>query len=361
MKTMTKNDLWSLLQQGSLVHGAMPGPREKHSPWFVRAMLGVAGWLGALFLVGFVVAGLELTSEIGAYWVIGAITCGGAAAIFHVSRNGDFASQFGLAVAIAGEVLMLIGMEPWKGDSVTSVMFIIAIQQSILFVVMPNFLHRVWAAGTAALALCFAMGRLDLDALALPLLTAMLALAWLREFERPRRGDLMRAFGYGITLSAMFISYTNPGHWMDWRDHDGSSLDLGALRALAYAGTVLTVIVLVGAAMLLLQREKVTLTSGAGRAALALATVLALASIKAPGLAPASLILVLGFANGNRVLTGLGVVALLSYLSYFYYALHATLLEKSVLLMLTGVALLGLRYITQRWWPALNKGESTHA
>lgn len=364
MSNMTKNELWSLLQRSSLVLGAMPEQKEKHSPWFVRAMLGVAGWLGALFLVGFVVAGLAMSvRETGVYWIIGAFTCGGAAVIFHLSRNGDFASQFGLAVAIAGEVLMLIGMERWLRDSVMAVALIVTIQQAILFVVMPNFVHRVWAAGTGALALCIAMGGQELDALALPLFTAGTALIWLREFERPKLGEMMRACGYGITLVTMFISYTNPGTWMEWHDRDGESTDPVLLQGLAYAGIALTVLATIGAALLLLQREKVALTSGAGKAALAFAIVLAAASLKAPGLAPAALALLLGFANGNRVLTGLGVLALLSYLSYYYYSLHTTLLEKSVIMMLTGTALLGLRFVSLHWWPSLNKDkeETTHA
>jgi uncharacterized membrane protein len=56
----------------------------------------------------------------------------------------------------------------------------------------------------------------------------------------------------------------------------------------------------------------------------------------------------LGFATGNRTLFGVGVVALLSYLSYFYYSLQATLLMKSVALGLTGMALLIL-WGVMRW------------
>lgn len=361
MKAMSKNELWSLLQQSALVEGDLSEQNEKHSPWFVRAMLGVAGWLGALFLVGFVVTGMTLsTQETGAYWVIGALTCGGAAALFHLNRKGDFASQFGLAVAIAGQILMLVGMERWISQSSTTVAFVVAIQQAILFFVMPNFVHRVWAAGTSALALCIAMGGLDLHALILPLLTAGLAVAWLREFELPRQNEMMRACGYGITLAALLASYMNPGEF-DWRRDHSNPVGPEFLQTLAYAGAALTATVMIGTALLLLQREKVALTSGTGKAALALAVVLALASIQAPGLAPAALILLLGFANGNRVLAGLGVVALLGYLSYYYYSLHATLLEKSVIMMLTGTALLVLRFASHRWWPALNKEETTHA
>ena len=56
---------------------------------------------------------------------------------------------------------------------------------------------------------------------------------------------------------------------------------------------------------------------------------IALASLAAPGLAPAVAILVLGYANGNRVLTGLGILVLLGYLSYYYYLCICPLITLS--------------------------------
>ena len=78
-------------------------------------------------------------------------------------------------------------------------------------------------------------------------------------------------------------------------------------------------IALLWAVWQLLIREAVDPTASAGGCFLAAAGILSLATLKAPGLAPASLILLLGFGNGNRVLSGLGVAALLGYLSFYYY------------------------------------------
>jgi uncharacterized membrane protein len=49
-------------------------------------------------------------------------------------------------------------------------------------------------------------------------------------------------------------------------------------------------------------------------------------------------VVLLGFASGSRALFGFGIVAMLSYLSYFYYSLQLTLLMKSMALAGTGVA-----------------------
>ncbi len=57
-------------------------------------------------------------------------------------------------------------------------------------------------------------------------------------------------------------------------------------------------------------------------------------------LAAAAMLTVLGFANGNRVLLGLGMFGLIAFVSNFYYRLDATLLDKSAYLAAGGALLL---------------------
>jgi uncharacterized membrane protein len=70
------------------------------------------------------------------------------------------------------------------------------------------------------------------------------------------------------------------------------------------------------------------------------ALALALVSVGVPGLSAALLILLIGFATSQRLLTGLGTLALLAALARFYYALSATLLVKSAILLATAAVLL---------------------
>ena len=86
-------------------------------------------------------------------------------------------------------------------------------------------------------------------------------------------------------------------------------------------------------------------------AALVVGALLALLALRAPGVAPAVAILVIGYANGNRVLAGFGILSLLGYLANYYYSLQATLLVKSALLASAGIALLAARFAMRRWWP----------
>jgi uncharacterized membrane protein len=73
--------------------------------------------------------------------------------------------------------------------------------------------------------------------------------------------------------------------------------------------------------------------------------------MNAPGLGSALLILLLGFAAGNRILMAFGVLSLLGFVGHFYYSLHSTLLAKSGLLAATGLCLLTAHFFLRRGDP----------
>ena len=117
-------------------------------------------------------------------------------------------------------------------------------------------------------------------------------------------------------------------------------------------------LVLCAVAWRLLAREGVPLTSRAAIAAGSAALVVALLGVKMPGLAAAGLLLVLGFANGNRVLLGLGLLGLIGFVSSYYYRLDATLLAKSGYLAAGGIALLLVRAALRRLAAARETGHA---
>lgn len=351
MTAMDRQALWTRLRDASLVQGEAPSVAESRSPWYVRLMLGVAGWIGALFLLGFVGVGFAfvMRSATTAFFV-GAAVCAGAAVLFRAVPKSDFVSQFGLAVSLAGQALTIFALVQWFGHSFTAAALAIALQQALLFVLVPNFIHRVWTSWSGAYAAVYALGYAGLHAYAPAAVTFAFLWPWLAEFDHPRRGELLRAAGYGLALAAVQTAVMHGSLWAMWLAGLGGRHALGG-EALLWLGNLASGLVLVWAVLRLLRREGVGLDEAHGRIALAGAGVLALISLQAPGVGPAAAILVVGFANGNRVLAGLGVIALLGYLSHYYYALHATLLEKSVLLAGAGLVLLAARFALRRWWP----------
>jgi hypothetical protein len=360
MSTMSRETLWARLRQASLVDGELPDPGEARVPWFVRVMMGIAGWIGALFLLGFVGVGFAFVmKESWAAIVVGAGACFAATTIFRAAPKSDFMAQFGLAVSLAGQALLLFGFAQWlPRHGANGLALVIALQEAALFVLIPNYLHRVLCAWGGVLALMWLLVDAGFYALAPAAVTAAFIWVWLSEFDFGRQGPLLRAGGYGLALAAVQTAVMHGGLWGIWmatlgRRHADSWIGI------YWLGHIASALVLLWAVLKLLRREGLALDSGQGRVALAGAVILGAASFKAPGVAPAVAILIVGYANGNRVLAGLGIFALIGYLSHFYYSLHATLLVKSALLAATGVALLLARLAMRRWWPG--QTEASHA
>jgi hypothetical protein len=351
---LTREGLWAKLRERELVGGELPAPEADRSPWFVRVMLGVAGWIGALFLLGFVGIALErLIESPPASLTAGALACAAAAAIFR-ARDSDLVTQFAFAVSLAGQALMANGWFDLVGSS-SAAALVVGAQQAALFFLLPNFNHRVWASWSGAYAVVFALGKLGLAALAPALATAAFLAVWLREFDHPRQGRLLRSGGYGLAIAAVQAAVMQGPltHVLLWGGTAGGD------RVAMWIGAAAAGAVLLWAVLALLRREGVALASGPGKSALAGAAILAVASLKAAGIGPATAILLVGYANGNRLLAGLGIAALIGYLSHYYYSLQATLLEKSVLLAAAGLALIAARLALAKLRP--ETGNKRHA
>lgn len=360
MSTTTRIALWERLRQAALVEGALPEAGDASSPWFIRIMLGFAGWLGALFLLGFVAAGFAFVIKSAASMVVvGAGACAVAVAIFRAAPKSDFMAQFGLAASLAGQALLLFGFAGlFRSISPAQFAWSFLLQEAALFVLIPNFLHRGLCALGAALAANFLLIDAGLYAFAPAFVTAAFLAAWLSEFDFERHGPLLRAGGYGLAIAAVLAAVLHGELWFDWLVRMGHGKPIGGVPV-EWLGRGASALVLIVAVVLLLRREGLALGSGQGRVGLAAACILGAASFKAPGVGPAAAILVVGYANGNRVLAGLGILALLGYLSHYYYSLQSTLLFKSGLLAATGVALLAARFVLHRWWP--EEKETSHA
>ena len=119
---MNTIELWDRLLQAGLVQGAAPEAPAGRSPWFVRVMLGVAGWFGALFLLIFVGLGLSfIIKNAGAALVVGVVACGFASALFRKLPENDFAGQFAFAVSLAGQALIVFGIADTIGSKSVAV------------------------------------------------------------------------------------------------------------------------------------------------------------------------------------------------------------------------------------------------
>ncbi|HEX7955166.1 MAG TPA: DUF4401 domain-containing protein, partial [Burkholderiales bacterium] len=87
--------LWARLRQAGLVEGDVPVVQAQITPWYIRAMLGIAGWIGAMFLLGFVGAAFAVVMKSAASsLIVGALLCAAATVMFRARPDGDFFGQF---------------------------------------------------------------------------------------------------------------------------------------------------------------------------------------------------------------------------------------------------------------------------
>ncbi len=341
-----RDDLWGRLSASGIVQGDAPAASITPTPWYVRAMLGVAGWIGAWFLVAFVGAGFVALFNTGpALIAAGAMLCASAYVIFRLAPDNDFASQFGLAVSLSGQIMVAIGMFDLLGEDFNVAFFLaVAVFEAVLAATCTNFVLRVWSTAASAVALGLALPD-DAAALAAGAAAAGFTAIWLNEPSWVQRAAIWRPVGWGIALALLwFDGMLSAGRALSAFRDDASA----ASPLVPWLGPALVGLVLVYAVLRLLHTSGVGATSRIGAAALGAAAAVAVVTVGAPGVATSTLILLIGFAIGNRALFGLGVLALLGYLAHFYYALHMTLLAKSAVLVATGVVLL-LAWAGMRW------------
>ena len=344
---MTAADLWARLSASDAVRGERPEPVPSGSPWFVRLMLGIAGWIGALFLLGFVGTALEFILEDGPYAIIaGAVCCAAAFAIFQRMEGQDAAEQFALALSLSGQGLLVVGLaDIFDADGPTLYLAIAAVELALVWII-PNFVHRFLAAAGSALAFTLAINQLGLHGLATPLLCVALALIWLDATKWATAGDLWRPVGYGLVLAVMTIETF---HVFRGEDVFGIARANGWMTLHGqWIGRGVTGVVLVFAGASLAVREGYRPGSRVYLLSVCAAGLSAILGIVAPGLGSALLILLLGYAAGNRLLVGAGIFSLLGFTSHYYYSLHASLLTKSGTLALTGVVLLANAWFLRR-------------
>ncbi|WP_026839750.1 DUF4401 domain-containing protein [Citrifermentans bremense] len=350
MKTVARFELWGRLRQARLVTGDLP--TAPSSPWYIRAMLGFAGWIGAWFILGFVGTGFAMVMRsAGAASFAAILCCGGAYAIFRLPSKGDFAGQFGLAVGLAGQALFAVAIFKERSASISLGCFMFFCIEALLTVLMPNFMHRIFTTVAAVAALFYASAQAGLHGVVLSVTAAACAVVWRGEMRLVARAELWQPVGYGLALGVLQLAASSAaGEAMlsglhhgeaDWLQRHGNDV-----------GTALVAVIFLAVTVQILKELDIEVSGKEGIAIVSCMALIMAVSFPTHGLAAAALILILGFAGGNRVLFGLGLMAVASFLSHYYYQMRETLLIKSMILAATGALLLVARWALLRLIPA---------
>lgn len=252
--------------------------------------------------------------------------------------------MFALAVSLAGQALFIYGLLGFFGHSGNAAAWAcVAIFESALAAIVPNFLHRVASAYASAIALAYAFVNVGGGFFAPGVTAGAIAWLWLNEARLAKAHSLVTPVAYGLTLAFIQIEATTLlGRGLVAQ---GRVFQDVFQQSLAWVGEALVSVALLTTIVVLARRAGWRSGDRSMMLAIAAVAVVAAASFKAPGIAGGLMIVVVGFATANAVLVGIGVAGLILYVSGYYYMLELTLLHKAAALAAVGAALLAARAV----------------
>jgi uncharacterized membrane protein len=349
---------------------ALQGVVDTSPPWFARVIAGFGAWIATGFLVGFLFE-VDIVNEDLSALIVGAILL--AAAVFlrrRADADEEFKRQLALSLSLAGQVLVVVGVVD-QTDSGTVVGLVALAMSVVLIPLVPDQAHRFMSAVIGSIGAIAAVADLRLawvlgDAgpwgtlvirgtdFAVLAVVAVAAYAWRGGIRArpPELAEMLEPVAYG-TIAAVFAVLLLSSFFAIGDELVGGS---GSTRLNAwYVGPATTFGVTV--AIVALQRMVFAEQSVKPNREAVIATtvgtiLLAALTLSTPGLIAAVALLTLGFDRRNRILIGLAVVFLVKFSSVYYYSLRMTLLEKSIVLVASGLLLLAARaYIKLRFEP----------
>ncbi|MEZ4728278.1 MAG: DUF4401 domain-containing protein [Caldilineaceae bacterium] len=307
------------------------------SPWYIKALVGIAAWIAAIFLgIFFGAAGLIESMESMLIW--GAVLTVVAIVLKRLVRNSIFWGQLAFAVILAGQGLLIGGFAWWSENATPTALFVVGLEV-VVFALYPDALHRMVSILAITGALAFVLYDQEMPELihGLTLLLAAGAVTvWQQEFRllTSRWFPFRAPLGYGLVLSLFGVCL----------------LSLLGEYGVTYwwVSAVVLALVLLYLAFTLLQELGRPLLSPVGLWAVGAVVLFFLPAYQTPGILAAVIALLLGYWRANTLLTGLATLFLLFFLSAYYYNLDITLLNKSYILMGTGAVLLVVRFLFHR-------------
>ncbi|GHC23415.1 DUF4401 domain-containing protein [Aidingimonas halophila] len=340
----------TLARAGIAVAGKEALP-SLEAPWYVRALQALSGWLAALFLLVFIgLAAIPLIESSLASMVMGLTMLATAYGLLR-KTPGDFGEHLALAISLAGQGLAVWAVGTFLGAMSVGLWWAVLALQAVLATAMPSSTHRILSAFAASLALYMVMAQSGIPYIASGLILLALTWLWLNEFRWPARMRHMQSLGYGLLLGVLtlqLVAYFGQPLMGWWYGFDTALWSwMGPWMADVLA--MLALLLLRG----VFQHHERPIEPVIRIVAYGAVAVLMLVSFQAHGVLQGGVVVALGFAIGNRVVAGLGVILLLSSIGSYYYLLDVTLLTKAMTLFAIGVSLLAMRWLLRyRWQPA---------
>ena len=296
--------------------------------WYIRVLIGLGAWVAAGFFVAALSEAGLITwwDESQLWWGLGWIA---AATLLRRFVRHTFFVQLALALSVGGHGMALFGAGSiyHEGGAVALVMALLC---GALYPLYRDSTHRFLSVGaTVAITVGWLLhDRLHL-AVHFVVFAELVGLSVLFTARAVRA--MFRPMGYACAVALPLTLLLTLSAWdldMPWWP-SSAAMVLWLLWLYRWC------------------RDRRLAGRGEPMAIAVVGTV-ALGIVSTPGLLAALGLLVLGYALEDRVLTGLGVLFMPVFLIAFYYDLDINLGVKSCILMGTGLALLGARWVLAR-------------
>lgn len=355
---LTSSDTQSIdakIQQKLALHS------KDDSPWFIQLFLSVSGLLSGLSLIGFLALlfGDALDSSL-ALSIIGVILLCVSFGLFKQThkKTHTFFSSLAFAISIAGQIFLAVAIFRYSLFEPVDVGLFMLIQM-VLFILIPDFLHRLLSSLITLACLVWLMSYFGAPEAVAAVLALITAVFGLQRYEllnivsankRTAILQMSRSLAYAsaimlLIVSVYFITAEYGNNIITGVVRSGSS-DLFFYNYPLAQG--LLILVAVYTAYITMRRYRLSLfahRNKVGMIVVASITLLGILSVYASGLLAASIVCVIAVANRQRVLLSLAIIAMVSYIFWYYYQLDTTLLVKSLSLLAVGLSVLIIRWI----------------
>ncbi|MGV8927445.1 MAG: DUF4401 domain-containing protein [Ewingella sp.] len=326
-------------------------------PWYLRAVLAAGGWAAALIILLLLALIFYITDSLdtlnGITLIIPSLLIAGLATVL-LRAQGIGKQHIGLAWAIAATCGLCLGVylliDPeWDGNFILGWFSILPVLV-FMALCMPNRMYRFMAVTAFIVSLVLSTGysaslymppRLAISILSL--LIACVVMLWLWIINRANR-ERVASLMYGIPAALMLLclasvhsNFIDDLFWdFSFAAYLPAVLGFGIAEGLALSGLVQACVF----------RSPVTVVY------LPAAIICAAIAVFAPGLGLGLALLLVARYLGSKGWLVVSGCFLMLYLSEWYYLLSITLLQKSLLLLVTGVVLLGLAIAAKKLLPA---------
>ena len=340
---------------------------QDDSPWFIQVFFGFSGVLASLFFIGFLTLILyqaNLFESSGLQLLFGIVLSAAAFALFKnkKSRHNTFWNSLAFALSGAGQLYLmfaLFGSEFGSKIETPLDTWLFLLIQVIMTIIMSNSIYRLLSSMAALGGMVYLLSFYQVPELSLGLLALITIVAHLQRYQllqylpikwRTAGFDISKAIAYASAIMLLLFSvYIVAG---EYSSNDFISNTFIYNYYLAQGLLTLTSLY---AAYLILKRYSVNLLLKSGGLIICAIVVLGVISVYVSGLLATSLIIVIAMANSQRVLLGLGIFALVSYIFWYYYQLDTSLLVKSGSMLIIGIIMLLTRWLLISRYFADNK------